>query len=225
MSWKGCSTPGSLYVEPAAERATYEQQLAAARAAVGPAYQIGTDAGVHQPQAGHRTGDGRAKVPIRLRRSLSGPLPGLRREGGLFRHRAHAAPETVPGHHGPDRRRAHHLLGDRAGGDGNLSVVAAKSEPGVGRVAAAIAGKALCGAARPAHRRWLLRGRRRDRDLADRADLHLRLGQWFSVRGAEDRGLRLDYETHGCPSPHPKPKTCPSTGSSRLRSRKCPATT
>src|SRR6476659_5061627 len=33
--------PGITYVEPAAQRATYEQQLAAARAAVGPAYQIG----------------------------------------------------------------------------------------------------------------------------------------------------------------------------------------
>jgi uncharacterized iron-regulated membrane protein len=33
--------PGVIYVESAVERATYEQQLAAARAAVGPAYQIG----------------------------------------------------------------------------------------------------------------------------------------------------------------------------------------
>src|SRR5882757_11380789 len=39
---EGVLHPGVLYVEPAAERATYEQQLAAARAAVGPAYQIGT---------------------------------------------------------------------------------------------------------------------------------------------------------------------------------------
>ncbi len=35
---EGVLHPGVLYVEPAAERATYEQQLAAARAAVGPAY-------------------------------------------------------------------------------------------------------------------------------------------------------------------------------------------
>src|SRR3954463_11889473 len=39
---EGVLHPGVLYVEPAVEHATYEQQLAAARAAVGPAYQIGT---------------------------------------------------------------------------------------------------------------------------------------------------------------------------------------
>src|SRR3954447_17010940 len=39
---EGVLHPGVLYVEPAAEHATFEQQLAAARAAVGPAYQIGT---------------------------------------------------------------------------------------------------------------------------------------------------------------------------------------
>jgi uncharacterized iron-regulated membrane protein len=38
---EGVLHPGVLYVEPAAERATYEQQLAAARAAVPPTYQIG----------------------------------------------------------------------------------------------------------------------------------------------------------------------------------------
>ena len=141
---EGVLHPGVLYVEPAAERATYEQQLAAARAAVGPdVSQSGLMQVFTNPKRATGTGDGRRKVSIRLRRSLSGPLPGLRREGGLFRHRAQAAPEPVPGHHGPDRRRAHHLLDDRAGGDGNLSVVAAKSEPGVGRVAAAIAGRSL----------------------------------------------------------------------------------
>ena len=39
---EGVLHPGVLYVEPAVEHATYEQQLAAARAAVGPAYTIGT---------------------------------------------------------------------------------------------------------------------------------------------------------------------------------------
>src|SRR6478752_4246631 len=39
---EGVLHPGVMYVEPAVERATYEQQLAAARAAAGPAYQIGT---------------------------------------------------------------------------------------------------------------------------------------------------------------------------------------
>src|SRR6478752_7643463 len=39
---EGVLHPGVLYVEPAAEHATFEQQLAAARAAVGPAYTIGT---------------------------------------------------------------------------------------------------------------------------------------------------------------------------------------
>lgn len=39
---EGVLHPGVLYVEPATERATYEHQLATARAAVGPAYQIGT---------------------------------------------------------------------------------------------------------------------------------------------------------------------------------------
>src|SRR6202795_1283976 len=38
---EGVLHPGVLYVEPAVEHATYEQQLAAARAAVGPAYTIG----------------------------------------------------------------------------------------------------------------------------------------------------------------------------------------
>jgi uncharacterized iron-regulated membrane protein len=37
---EGILHPGVVYVEPTAERATYEQQLAAARAAVGPEYQI-----------------------------------------------------------------------------------------------------------------------------------------------------------------------------------------
>ncbi len=38
---EGVLHPGVLYVEPAVERATYEQQLAAAHAAVGPKYTIG----------------------------------------------------------------------------------------------------------------------------------------------------------------------------------------
>src|SRR6476659_6453338 len=38
---EGVLHPGVMYVEPAVERATYEQQLAAARAAVPPSYQIG----------------------------------------------------------------------------------------------------------------------------------------------------------------------------------------
>ena len=58
---EGVLHPGVLYVEPAAERATYEQQLAAARAAVGPDVSNRDDASVHQPQAGHRPGDGRTK--------------------------------------------------------------------------------------------------------------------------------------------------------------------
>lgn len=38
---EGVLHPGVVYVEPALERVTYEQQLAAARAAVGPSYKIG----------------------------------------------------------------------------------------------------------------------------------------------------------------------------------------
>src|SRR5690348_16295868 len=38
---EGALHPGVVYVEPASERATYEQQFAAVRAAVGPGYQVG----------------------------------------------------------------------------------------------------------------------------------------------------------------------------------------
>ncbi len=196
---------------------TYEQQLAAAACRRRPlSCTIGLMQVFTEPQAcDHALAMGGQEVPIRLRRSLSGPLPGLRREGGLLRHRAHAFTGTCSWAPRADRRRAHHLLGDRAGGDGNLSVVAATSEPGVGRMAAAIAGKALwcCSTCTPSVGFYIA-------VVAIVISLTGLIytyvwGIGYRYAAAEDRGLRLNYETQALQIKRPKPKTCPSTESSR----------
>ena len=138
--------PGVTYVEPAAERVSYEQQLAAVRAAVPAAHRVVLMQVFTNPKRATSMGV-RGNRSICLRRSVSGPVPGRHRIGRLFRHRAQASPDIVPGHDGPDHRRTDHLLGDRARGHRNLPVVAAQGEPTLGRVAAAVAAEALCGAA------------------------------------------------------------------------------
>ena len=217
--------PGVTYVEPAAERATYEQQLAAARAAVPPTYRIGLMQVFTNPKRATSLAMAGEKFQYGYVDPYRGHYLGAIETGRLFRRRAQAAPELVPGHHGPDRRRADHLLDDRARGDGNLSVVAAQSEPAVGRVAAAVAAEALCGAARPALGGWHLRGDRRDRDLADRPDLHVRLGQRFSIRCAEDRCLRHVFKTDAVQVPARGQGRAHRPDHRDCAAEECPATT
>ncbi len=84
---EGMLHPGVVYVEPAAERATYEQQLAAARAAVPPTYQIGLVQVFNNP----RRATGLSMSGETFKRGYVDPYRGqylgLHRKGGFFRRR------------------------------------------------------------------------------------------------------------------------------------------
>ena len=76
--------PGVTYVEPAAERTSYEQQMAAVRAAVPATHRIDSVASVHQPEAGHQHGDVAGKAQYVYVDPYRGHYLGAIERGGFF---------------------------------------------------------------------------------------------------------------------------------------------